>query len=415
MSKHHYEPLEQNDNTYQTGFTPQPKRSSGLIAVLLVLTIFLGGLASMLGLLNIRLLEQLMQQQNEATIPMDISTTPSTPTASSGGTSIENDASPAPQVPSQRQARLYLRSKPSQYDVPASADAFQNVYDRSRTSLVQIHCSTQHSLTQGVGMVISSEGYILTNAHVLETASRIYVELASGQIYRAALVGADMLTDLAVLYISAPDLVPVEFGYSDALVEEDTIGALGVLPAGNFSGISQGSVTVSQYPVSLGKYDITMIQTTLGSCGGPVFNLYGQVVAMNSSLVPTYFDLYIQPDTGFAVPSTLMKTVVDQLLAQGYVSGRPTLGITTEPISKVYQQFMDLPGGLRIKSVSVQAQAQGLQEGDILLAIDGQRLTENADLHKLLFSASIGQGVTAVILRGENSLTIGLTILDTAA
>ncbi len=412
MSKHHYEPLEQNDNTYQTGFTPQPKRSSGLIAVLLVLTIFLGGLASMLGLLNIRLLEQLMQQQNEAAIPVDISTIPSVPVASSGSSSIENDASPVPQVPSQRQARLYLRAKPSQYGAPAAEDAFRNVYDRS---MVRIHCSTQHSTTQGVGMVISSDGYILTNAHGLETASWIYVELSSGQIYRAALVGMDMLTDLAVLYISAPDLVPVEFGYSDALVEEDTIGAVGVLPVGDLTHVSQGAVTVSEHTLSLGKYDVGMIQTDLGSCCGPVFNLYGQVVAMNSSLVPEYFDLYVQPDAGFAVPSTLMKTVVDQLLEQGYVSGRPSFGITTEPISKVYQQFMDLPGGLRINSVSAQAQAQGLREGDVLLAINGQRLTENADLYQILFSTPIGQSVTAVVLRGETSIALGLTILDTAA
>ncbi len=405
MSKQQFEPS--LHTTYQTGVTEQPsQKSNPLVAALLVLTIFLGGLASALGLLNIRLLQQL--QQAGGTVPVDIYTQSSAATLSPE--ELNNDL-PEPTLPQQRDVSLELYLPPSRSESKQHALSRGEIYAVNEQSIVTLHCSTDHITSTGMGVVMHQDGYILTNAHLVQDCSRIYVQLSSGAVYRAALVGTDALTDLAVLYIQAEDLKPAVFSNSQMLVEED-----GVAVAQPEQGeLADGRVTHARRRVTLGAYKLQLLQTDVDSCDGPVFNAFGQIVGMNSSVVPTYFNLYLQPGTGYAIPSTTIQEVADQLMQQGFVAGRPTLGLETVSVSKVYQQYWNLPGGLRILEVSPLAAEQDIQKDDILLALNGQRVNEAADLQRILYAHSIGDSLTAVIFRDGHSITISLTILDTAA
>ncbi len=391
---------ELNTGTYRTGYPHRERRSSGLIAFLLALTIFLGGLASALGLLNIRLLLKLMEDP-DANLPVDVLPQTTAP--------ISNDLDsldlPLPQVPRQEGQELQLQDLHRGDKHLSTA----SILSSNRHSLVRIHSGDQ----VGVGVVITSDGFILTNAHLLHQQTRYYVTTSDGTPYRAALVGYDVLTDLAVLYIQGAQLQPAAFGHAGQLLEDQAMAS--VFDCDPELSLLSGTISQARRSVGKGDYRLQLVQTTIGSCDGPMFNSAGQVIGMNSSQVSSFFDLYIQSGRGYAVPSTTLKEVVDQILAYGRVAGRPTLGIRTQEISQVYQQYWNLPGGLQLLEVVPAAQEQGLRQGDILLALNGQRLTSNEDLYKILFTCRIGEPITAVLFRDGQTITQQLTILDTGA
>ncbi len=400
MSNRNFESYDPNTGTYQTGVTPKRQRANrNLVTVLLVLTIFLGGLASCLGILNIQLLNTLMRQQ-EPTVPVDIQSNPS---GSSASGTVSTSVDEVPQLPGEHTVRLYLYAAGS--DAPVLTR--QQIYEANKESLVKIDCQGDHSQKQGLGTVFGPDGYILTAAHLIQSANRIYVTTADGETYRAAVVGVDVLTDLAVLYIEAQGLSAATFGDSRLLADAQNIAS-----TCDLSRLKDGVITDSNAVVTMGSTMVTMIQTTAGSCEGPAFNSFGQVIGYNSSYAPAHFGLYVESGMGFAIPSATVQQVVNEILEYGFVAGRPTLGVETEEITAVYQKYWNLPGGLRITAMTEKARQQGLQEGDILLALDGRRLASVEDLHRILFSERIGKDMTAVIFRDGKSQTVSLTIFD---
>ncbi len=395
--------------TYQTGVTGDTKKSSsGLIAVLLVLTIFLGGLASGLGIVNIRLVQQLMQQNNP-TVSMNVLRPSSTQNSSSNALPELDTLEPL--LPLGRKLTLSLM-EPKKSTQPMDAMA---VFASQKTSLVQVDSSTHHNTCSGSGVILDANGYILTNAHLVDAAKRIYVTLSDGSQHRATLVGTDTLTDLAVLYIEAQDLRAAEFADTKYVKADDPIVSTGTLLPRTDCPLVDGRLIVKQCSHQLGNHSLKLMQSTVGSENGPLFNRYGQIIGMNTGKVEDFCDLVVHEGTGYAIPSYMIRSVVEELTENGYVAGRPTLGIRVEAISKFYQQHWDLPGGLWIFSVSQNAQKMGLREGDILIALNGLPMTENDDLHRMIFSNEIGSELRAVIYREGESITLDLTILDTAA
>ncbi len=399
------------DATYQTGVpNDHPKRSSGLIAVLLVLTIFLGGLASALGILNIRLLQKLSAGENPS-LPMEVFT-PGSTHSTIGDFLPTDDSSHAPALPSDRKLSLHLLLPPKRGQEAMDAAA---VYEAHRSSLVQVYCSSHHATHSGTGVVIDSRGFILTNAHVVDAAKRLYVQLHDGSQYRAALVGADALTDLALLYIQAENLTAVELADSSAMITGDTIISTFNSKARTGCPLRDGVLTIPKWDQHIGGYQLELFETSVGYITGPVFNSYGQLIGMNHGQAASLLNLALLSETGYVVPSTTVKSVVEALAEFGTVAGRPTVGIHTEAISKFYQQHWDLPGGLWVTGVSDRAQQMGLQSGDILLALDGTRLMDNEDFHRILLTHNIGESMTAVIFRDEEVITTSVTIYETAA
>lgn len=410
------EPID--SNTYQTGVTRPPKSSNGLVAVLLVAVIFLGGLASAMGFINIRLLSQIIKNPG-STIPLDVQTNPSEDLPPAFSFPSEKDA-PVPVVPTDRNVQLTLHKPPANAGNarPLAPVNLDEIYQRNAASMVTVFTVTYHNSSMtGSGLIVSEDGYILTNAHLVESAKAIFIRLFDDRMLRASVVGADNFSDLAVLYIEAEDLKPAQFGNSNAILEGDPVCIFSSFTEHtNQLRLKEGSYH-NAVRVSNQKLHMQLLHCSVGSTWGPLFNRYGQVIGFNTGVICNYFDLLIQEDHGFSIPSIAIKEIVDQLIAKGKVSGRPCFGIEAEPISKLYQNYWGLPRGLWITSVhpDSDAAAQGLQAGDILLALEGLPVTSNVDLYSFLYSHYIGSKVTAVIFRSGQKVTMTLTVEETMA
>ncbi len=401
MRNDHSQQEQQNTSTYQTGVTQSPKRSSGILAFLLVLTIFLGGLASGLGILNIRLLLQL-NEQNRPSSPVNVDTG-ATGSSTTGVLPVGDSA--VPSLPEDRKLELSLASVAGRPVLDS-----QGAYDKNIASSVEVLSSSMHRITSSSGIVLSADGYILTNAHAVTAAQRIYVQLSDGQQYRAALVGTDPLTDLAVLYIEAEGLIPAELGDPAHLQHFSSIHSSHSLREERSLPLTGGTVTDPDYTVTLGTNSVRFIQMDVGSVSGPVYNIYGQLVGLHVGGMRKLYDLRVDTGIGYAVPTDTILTVARQLVEQGYVSGRPTLGIRTVPVSGAYQNQLELPGGLWIISST-----GTLQTGDILLALSGNSTTDEEALYRILFAEGIGTKLTALVYRNGQTISLTVEITDTAA
>lgn len=400
-----------DDGTYQTGAIRPPKPSSGLVAFLLVLIIFLGGLCSGLGIVNVRLLEKLSQQDRETT-PLSMN---SQPEDLNFGNYLEGLDAPAPQIPEAAALELQIIDSPY-YSAEAKAEeplSAQQILDSSRNSLVDVQCLTHFGAVQnGIGLVLSADGFLLTNNHVVDAAKRIFVTLPDGSIHRASLVGSDSFSDLAVLYVDVQGLAPAVFSSNKALQVTDPTLAIEqseegrVLRHSTVFNVSRTFCTKSS--------SLNLIQTCAGGQGGPVFDSFGHVIGLQVGHISPYFSETDTKGTGLVIPTAAVNQIVSSLVQQGSVTGRPCLGIEVETISKVYQQYWQLPTGLLLTGVSDNSNADlcGLEEGDILIALDGVPVTSRSDLYTMLYNHQVGDTVTAVISRDDQKFTVKLTIED---
>ena len=285
--------------------------------------------------------------------------------------------------------------------------------------MVSLACSLPAGSSTGTGVVLSADGYILTNAHVVAGARSVAVHLTDGRIFEASLVGFDEITDLAVLSIAAEDLTPVEFGDSTRLRVGDSVSAIGDPLGMEFRGsFTDGIISAINRDITVNGRIMSLIQTNAalnsGNSGGPLINAYGQVIGINTMKIGAFTDSAGVEGLGFAIPSATVKEVVDQLIAQGYVSGRPTLGISGEALSIFYQHFYHIPAGLYITRVDPESYAAyaGIEPGDILLAIEDTRITGQEDLNSVLYSHSVGDAVSVTIYRGGMQATVELTLTE---
>ncbi len=393
--------------TYQTGASNRSKKVSGIAAVMLTGVILLCGLTSAMGIANIRLLPHLTEQKNSV---ITLSVDPNDAQAQPIDSLLTSRQEQLPSLPEVSFWELPLQMPPkSQVAHQLSA---RQVYEKNKKSLVHIYSQTPVGTQPvGVGVILSSEGYILTNAHGIVDANRIFVGLPDGQQLRAVPVGSDYFSDLAVLYVEAENLTAAEFVDSQALCMGETVYA--------FSGAGQerpvmtdGVVHALSRPYIMGKLPLPLIRTDAKSNFGPVFNAYGQIVGIHVGKIARHFDDNLTQGQGFTLPSAELKSLLSQLICRGSVANRPTLGIETEEISGLYQQYWSLPGGLQITEVleGSHAQRQGLLQGDILLALDGYRLTEQADLYDRLLYSEAGDILVAVVFRSGRQLTMELQV-----
>ena len=398
-----------HEDSYTTGSTQPPRQRKGLLAVLLILVILLGGISCGLGLLNIRLSFQLGGNGDQS-----LNFLPS----ESQDPFESSDTDPDPITPPQNaDAQLQLQPSPeSPENIPqAGGISLQKIYARNIESVVSISCTLSSGSTSGTGVIFSQDGYIVTNAHVIENARSISVRLTNEMEYPASLVGADTLSDLAVLYISAEDLTAAAFGDSDALRVGDAVAAIGDPLGATFRGtLTDGIISAINREVSVSGYPMTLIQTNAalnsGNSGGPLINSYGQVIGINTMKISAFVDSAGVEGLGFAIPSTTVKQIVDQLVRQGYVSGRPTLGIQSQAVPESYQLYYRLPAGCYITQVENGSSAHraGLAAGDILLAVNNTRITSPTELTAALSASAPGQSVTLTVYRNYRQYAVSL-------
>ena len=416
MSERYHNYPDWDDSVYGNGPTEPPKNRGALVALMLILIIFLCGIVTMLSLMNIRLFRELNTDKREEELAISFTTEPTVE-------AVEKTAPTQPAAPaavSAPNATMNLQAAPKGIDnIPEGGGmSLQDIYTLNIPSAVSITCQGSRSASSGTGVVLSVDGYIVTNAHVVENAHTYTVQLTDDRTFSARLVGCDDISDLAVLRIDCTDLTPAQFGDSSTLRVGDTVVAIGDPLGAAFRGTyTNGIVSAINRDVDMNGRTMTLIQTNAalnsGNSGGPLINCYGQVIGINTMKIGAFTDTAGVEGLGFAIPSTQVKEIVDQIIAQGYVSGRPTLGITGEALSTFYQHYYRMPAGLYITEVDPgsDAASKGIQEGDMLLYLDDTRIVSADDLKTAIYEYEVGEVVEVIIYsRGQQyrmELTLG--------
>ena len=406
-----------DDSVYGTGPTDPPKNRGALVALMLILIIFLCGIVTMLSLMNIRLFQELKtDKQEHQELAISFTTEPTETTEQ-----IVPTEAPAAMAASVPNATMSLQAAPKGIDnIPQGGGiSLQDIYTRNIPSVVSITCQSSHSASSGTGVVLSADGYIVTNAHVVENSSAVTVQLTDDRTFSARLVGCDDISDLAVLRIDCTDLTPAQFGDSSTLRVGDTVVAIGDPLGAAFRGThTNGIVSAINRDVDMNGRTMTLIQTNAalnsGNSGGPLINCYGQVIGINTMKIGTFTDTAGVEGLGFAIPSTQVKEIVDQIISQGYVSGRPTLGISGETLSTFYQHYYRMPAGLYITEVDPGSDAarKGIQEGDLLLYLEDTRITSMDDLKTALYDCQVDEVVEVIVYHKGQQYRLELTLSE---
>ncbi len=393
---------------------PPKKKNTGLHVFLWILGILVAGFT--IGFCIFGVWTAIDQKANLPGV------TASQPSESSGGdnSSVSSSASSQAQIEGAIQgngtnpnaAGIEIQQQPSSSELNA-----KQVYKKVVESVVGVETTVsgttdaQGGVIQGTGIVATSDGYILTNAHVVNytRANKVKVILHSKKEYTATVVGYDKTSDIAVLKINATNLSAADFGNADQLEIGDAVIAIG-----NPGGMSYSSSLTGGYVSALNRTieshsdnGMTYIQTDAainpGNSGGPLVNMYGQVVGINSNkIVATGYE-----GMGFAIPISKAKTIIDDLVSHGYVSGRSRLGINATEITQAQSQITGYPVGVMIMNIGSDSDLKNSNVAvrDIITKADGQAIASMDDLYAALNKHKAGDTMTLTIY----SLSSGTT------
>ena len=285
---------------------------------------------------------------------------------------------------------------------------YTQIYDRAILSAVSIQASTGRGYgSAGSGVVLTEDGYIITNAHVVAGAREVKVMFHDNRTLPASLVGFHAVEDLAVLKVEASGLTPAQFGDSSVLHIGEPVAALGD-SLGYRATFTDGIVSSLDREVEVEGVTMSLIQTTAainyGNSGGPLLNRYGQVVGINTIKIVT--EDGSAEGLGFAIPSRRVKYVADHLIAGEEIkTGRFGFSVNRIPV---------VGGGLELLIVEKDsdAWAKGLRAGDILLEADGAPITGFEDLTRLKLGLGPGDGVTFLCERDGEQFTVEVELIE---
>ncbi len=273
------------------------------------------------------------------------------------------------------------------------------------------------STAEGSGIILSADGYIATNNHVVESATKVLVTLNTGTEYEAKIVGADAQTDLAVIKIEPnEELTVAQLGDSASLEIGETVLAIGN-PMGLefFGSVTQGIVSAVNRNIQVNGRTMNLIQTDAainsGNSGGALVNSQGEVIGINSVKV-SYNGV---EGMGFAIPISEAKPIISDLLEFSYVKGRPVIGVSTRDVTEYMSQTYHWPQGAQIMEVtSESARSAGLQQGDIIVKADGTEVKTGEDLTKIKNTHSPGESISLEVYKyssGRNT-TVSVTLME---
>ena len=302
--------------------------------------------------------------------------------------------------------------------------SLQELYRRCSKSIVAIsgYMDGKSGYNWGTGVILSEDGLILTNTHVIADCDRATVTLPDDSVCEAKLVGADSISDIAVLKIEAKGLTPAVFGDSSVLEVGDSVAAIGnplgeefrlTLTCGIISAIERG-INYKGHSMSLLQTDTAINE---GNSGGPLLNMCGQVIGItNMKMMSSYSSI---EGIGFAIPSVTVVKIINLIVKEGIVNGRPSIGIVVGMIPdearEKWPDKMPENGGLYIVSVAEgsDALAKGLQSGDIILEADGVAVSTTSELSAMKDKLSVGDTMHFKILRDGKIMEFDVAMVDT--
>ena len=299
------------------------------------------------------------------------------------------------------------------------------VYASTVNSVVSINCSSVstnifgqsvQSASSGSGFIITQDGYIVTNHHVISGASSVTVTLHDGREYPATVVGSDSDYDVAVLKINATDLQPVTLGNSSNVNVGDSVLAIGN-PLGELTfSMSQGIVSCCDRAINVDGTPFNMLQVDAsinpGNSGGPLMNLYGEVVGIVSAKYSSYSDTTVE-GIGFAIPISDVQTIITDIMENGQVTDKAYMAIKagsmTEQMAAQYN--IDVTKGVFVYAVEKGGAGEkaGLQLGDVITKLNDTDITSMSDLSMAKKSYKAGDTVTLTVWRGGQEITLSLT------
>ena len=359
-AKRNIAPLD--EGFYQTGTVDHTNPRGGLVMVLLVAVVLLGGIITILGLLNIRLFAALKSQERDA---LQLENTESAVEAT---------------TPEVDKPKLTMELEEDQQENMTPQQIYANCID----SMVSIHGDS----AEGTGLVLSTNGYILTDCTLVQQCRELIVELSNRRCLTATIVGIDPMTNLAVIHVDAV-LTPPVFGDSDTLAVGDAVSIPGDPLGSRYDGTLSNSTVSSVSGDAIGT-------DAPWNHAGPLLDRFGKVIGVRVG------------NSQYAIPTATIKTIAEQLVGQGYVSGRPGLAVEGEPVPELHQKFYGLPKGLYVTAADLET---GLEAGDILLSINGQSVSSKQELLDALLNCRVGDRVTVELYRDDtyHFLTVHIT------
>lgn len=270
-------------------------------------------------------------------------------------------------------------------------------------------------LGSGSGIIITEDGYVVTNYHVVEGATEVTVVLSTGEEYQATLKGADERSDLAVIKIDAKGLPVANFGVSsDMRVGEQVIAIGNPLGLELQGSITVGYVSAANRTIEVDGRDMKLIQTDAainpGNSGGALVNLYGEVIGINTvKMQATGVE-----GLGFAIPSDEAKPIIEDILEYGYVRGRPQIGISGQDITEQYARYYNLQPGVLVREVAEgsAADAAGIQVGDVITKINGTKISSVTELNNEKEKYKAGEEIELTLYRDNKEMTVKLVLSE---
>lgn len=407
----HYEQSQQNGYTVPQPLQKQPKKSGGKLAVGAVALVLVGALAG-------GGVSYLLSNSGDTEPAASASEESSTVATIGGETSAEEEQEDT--VFHSTTIEITTNSKTTSM---TPKDVYENYVNAvvaiaNEGTSTNIFGQVSATASSGSGMIISSDGYILTNNHVVEGAEKLTVTMTSGEEYEATLIGADSDNDVALIKIEGTDFPTVAIGSSDDIQVGDQLCAIGN-PLGELTNtLTVGYVSALDREINENGIPINMFQTDCainsGNSGGPIFDMNGNVVGVTTAKYSTssYSNSASIEGIGFCIPIDDAMDIVSDLLQYGYVRGRVSMGIMCQAIPSTVTQYYNLPAGIYVSTVQEGSAAEnaGLKEGDIICALNGTEISSVTELKVLLKEYEPGDTVTLTVYQNESRQTVDMDI-----
>ena len=312
---------------------------------------------------------------------------------------------------------IQLQDRP---DADTGLMTIPEIFQKVSPSVVMILAGDDAAMALGTGIIMSSDGYIITNAHIVVDADDIQIVMSDNKtVYDAEIMGLDVPSDIAVLKIEAKDLQPAVFGNSEQVIVGESVVTIGNPYSVDYAQtVTNGIISGIRHNVYDGKTSANLLQTNAqlnpGNSGGPLINMYGQVIGINSSKIMSSGDSTYE-GLGFAIPMADAKEIVDELIRFGYIKPDPVIGVTVSFVDADTAIAEDMVSGCMVMTIEKNSDAykKGLRVGDIITKINGKEFQDLDGFIEEKNRFEIGDTVELTYWRMGETYTVRVTLSST--